>query len=313
MEQNVPVAWGILATGKIATVLRARPASRPGRPDRRRRVAPRGVGAVVRRRARRPRPRVVRGAGDRPRGRGRVRREPARRAPRARADGARGRQARAVREAADARPRPTPRRWCGWPAEHDRFLMEAMWMACHPVIRALVDGIAAGRFGTPRQVHADLGFVVPETREPADDRPLAGRGRAARHGHLPADLRRPGARPGRGGAGRGRPQPAGVRRRRRGGHPARRWCRGREHGVDDLALAPLRHHRDRPRPDRARRRAPPPPGGPLAAARRRARDDHRRRAAAGQSAAATRRSRSPAAWRPGGARARWCRTRRRCA
>jgi predicted dehydrogenase len=47
--------------------------------------------------------------------------------------------------------------------EHDRFLMEAMWMACHPVIRALVDGIAAGRFGTPRQVHADLGFVVPPT------------------------------------------------------------------------------------------------------------------------------------------------------
>ncbi len=43
---------------------------------------------------------------------------------------------------------------------HDRFLMEAMWMACHPVIRALRDGLAEGRFGRPRQVHADLGFVV---------------------------------------------------------------------------------------------------------------------------------------------------------
>ena len=41
--------------------------------------------------------------------------------------------------------------------EHDVFLMEAMWMACHPVVRAVQD---VGRFGRPRQVHADLGFVV---------------------------------------------------------------------------------------------------------------------------------------------------------
>ena len=41
--------------------------------------------------------------------------------------------------------------------EHDRFLMEGMWMACHPVVRAVVE---PGRFGRPRQVHADLGFVV---------------------------------------------------------------------------------------------------------------------------------------------------------
>jgi predicted dehydrogenase len=46
--------------------------------------------------------------------------------------------------------------------EADRFLMEAMWTACHPVVRALVDGLAEGRFGTPRQLHADLGFVVGE-------------------------------------------------------------------------------------------------------------------------------------------------------
>jgi predicted dehydrogenase len=43
-----------------------------------------------------------------------------------------------------------------------RFLMEAMWMACNPVIRAVREGIAEGRFGTPRQVHADLGFVVKQ-------------------------------------------------------------------------------------------------------------------------------------------------------
>lgn len=43
---------------------------------------------------------------------------------------------------------------------HDRFLMEAMWTACHPVVRALVTGLGEGRFGTPRHLHAELGFVV---------------------------------------------------------------------------------------------------------------------------------------------------------
>lgn len=49
----------------------------------------------------------------------------------------------------------------------DRFLMEGMWMACHPVILAVLAGLRAGRFGTPRQVHADLGFVVDR---PPEDR-----------------------------------------------------------------------------------------------------------------------------------------------
>lgn len=47
------------------------------------------------------------------------------------------------------------------------FLMEAMWMACHPLIRSVRAQLQAGRFGQPRQVHADLGFVVdhpPESR-----------------------------------------------------------------------------------------------------------------------------------------------------
>ncbi|WP_432477577.1 Gfo/Idh/MocA family protein [Nocardioides sp. GXQ0305] len=43
---------------------------------------------------------------------------------------------------------------------HDRFLMEAMWTACHPVVRAVVAGLDAGRFGTPRQLHADFGFAT---------------------------------------------------------------------------------------------------------------------------------------------------------
>ena len=57
----------------------------------------------------------------------------------------------------------------GLARKHGVFLMEAMWMACNPVIRALREGLAAGRFGEPRQVHADLGFVVDR---PADDRLL---------------------------------------------------------------------------------------------------------------------------------------------
>ncbi|WP_122818731.1 Gfo/Idh/MocA family protein [Nocardioides pantholopis] len=50
---------------------------------------------------------------------------------------------------------------------HDRFLMEAMWTACHPVVRQLAEDLHAGRFGTPRQLQAELGFRVdapPEDR-----------------------------------------------------------------------------------------------------------------------------------------------------
>jgi predicted dehydrogenase len=46
-------------------------------------------------------------------------------------------------------------------ASGELFCMEAMWMACHPLIAELGRRLRAGDFGTPRQVHADLGFVVP--------------------------------------------------------------------------------------------------------------------------------------------------------
>lgn len=46
------------------------------------------------------------------------------------------------------------------------FLMEAMWTACHPRVRALVEALASGWYGVARQVHADLGFVV--RRDPGD-------------------------------------------------------------------------------------------------------------------------------------------------
>ncbi len=45
-------------------------------------------------------------------------------------------------------------------ADRGLFLMEAMWMACHPTIRTLLRLLAEGGHGTPRQVHADLGFPV---------------------------------------------------------------------------------------------------------------------------------------------------------
>jgi predicted dehydrogenase len=46
------------------------------------------------------------------------------------------------------------------------LLMEAMWTATHPVVRAVVERVRAGEFGTPRQLHAELGFVVPD--DPTD-------------------------------------------------------------------------------------------------------------------------------------------------
>ncbi len=49
--------------------------------------------------------------------------------------------------------------------ERGLFLMEAMWMACHPLVRHLRYRLLAGDLGEPRQLVADLGFRVdrPET------------------------------------------------------------------------------------------------------------------------------------------------------
>ena len=53
--------------------------------------------------------------------------------------------------------------------ERGLFFMEAMWSACHPVLRVLRDQVAEGRFGTPKQLHADFSWVV---EAPAHDRLL---------------------------------------------------------------------------------------------------------------------------------------------
>lgn len=46
---------------------------------------------------------------------------------------------------------------------HDRFLMEAMWTACHPVVREVRERLHAGEFGAPRHLRAELGFRVGPT------------------------------------------------------------------------------------------------------------------------------------------------------
>lgn len=42
------------------------------------------------------------------------------------------------------------------------FFMEAMWMACNPLVRHLRQRVRAGDFGEPLQLVADLGFRVPD-------------------------------------------------------------------------------------------------------------------------------------------------------
>ena len=142
--------------------------------------------------------------------------------------------------------------------EHDRFLMEAMWTACHPVILEVQRRIRAGDLGTPRHLHAELGFVVPPDASDPDARPGARRERAARHGHLPAHARAPDARRG-GGAGRDR---APVGRRDRPRRRDQRPLPGRRAGVDvrvdDLVVLAPRRDRHRHRPPVAR--GLPPPG-----------------------------------------------------
>ncbi|WP_197287664.1 Gfo/Idh/MocA family protein [Streptomyces apocyni] len=44
---------------------------------------------------------------------------------------------------------------------HDRFLMEAMWMYCHPLIRRLTALVRGGAIGDVRTVHADFGLAGP--------------------------------------------------------------------------------------------------------------------------------------------------------
>lgn len=50
---------------------------------------------------------------------------------------------------------------------HSAFLMEAMWMTCNPLIQKVRRLLGQPDYGSPRQVHADMGFVA---KRDLDDR-----------------------------------------------------------------------------------------------------------------------------------------------
>jgi predicted dehydrogenase len=63
--------------------------------------------------------------------------------------------------------RPTAAQLVDTARDRGLFLMEAMWMACSPVINDLRSRLRAGDFGTPRHLTADLSFhfvVEPDHR-----------------------------------------------------------------------------------------------------------------------------------------------------
>ena len=80
----------------------------------------------------------------------------------------------------------------------DRFLMEAMWTACHPIIRRLGSDAArrAARHPAPGARRPRLRVEARPSDRLLD--PALGARRAARHGHLPAHPGAPAARRGRG-------------------------------------------------------------------------------------------------------------------
>lgn len=73
-------------------------------------------------------------------------------------------------------------------AAEGTFLMEGMWMACNPVIRTLVADLARGRFGEPRQLHADLGLRVAEDASARVTEPSLGAGALLDIGIYPLTL-----------------------------------------------------------------------------------------------------------------------------
>ena len=164
-------------------------------------------------------------------------------------------------------------------AQHDRFLMEAMWTACHPVILELRRRLPAGDLGTPRQLHAELGFVVPPDASARMSEPALGASALLDMGIYPLTL----AHLMLGEAesivatadavgGRHRP-------RRRDGRPLPGRRAGHHGRLDDLVVLATRRDRHRPGPDRAGG-LPPPRRSRRSSRTRRRQRRHRRRPAA---------------------------------
>ncbi len=139
----------------------------------------------------------------------------------------------------------------------DRFLMEAMWMACHPVIRVVKEGVDA------RPVRdAATGARRPRVRRRSSPPhrlfdPALGGGALLDMGVYPLTFAHLVLGPGGPDGRHGEPQRPGRRPRRGAGrHPRRGGLR--PDGVDDVGLAVHRDRGDRPRPPRAARRVPLP-------------------------------------------------------
>ena len=126
-------------------------------------------------------------------------------------------RARAVREGVHAERPGGGGAGRRWPGERGRFLMEAMWMYCNPLIRRLKALVDDGAIGEVRTVQADFGLAGPVPARAPAARPGAGRRRAARPRGVPGVVRAAAARGaadvvGASGAlGRGRRSPDGMR------------------------------------------------------------------------------------------------------
>ena len=128
-------------------------------------------------------------------------------------------------------------------AAGDLFCMEAMWMACHPLVREVQRRLHAGDFGTPRQLHADLGFVVPETASTRMVERDLGAGALLDMGIYPLTFARLMLGPAARVAATADLAPGGYRPRRRGLGDPRGRCGVGADDVDDLGQPLQRHHR----------------------------------------------------------------------
>ena len=157
--------------------------------------------------------------------------------------GARGRQARAVREAADPRGPPTPRSCSRWRPR----TTGCSWRRCgRPATRwsARVQRGSARAFGRRATCTPSSASSSTPTRGPAA-RPGAGRRGAAGHGHLPLDLRPPAARRGREPHATGGAVRVGHRPRHRARRPLPGRHRRHPDRIDDLVVL-ARSPRSRP-------------------------------------------------------------------
>ena len=137
--------------------------------------------------------------------------------------------------------------------QHGRFLMEAMWTACHPVVLAVRDGLAGGRFGTPRHLRAEFGTKF---EGPPDSRifdAALGAGAMLDVGIYPLTVAHLMLGPAEELRAVGELSDAGLRPRRQHRRPLPRRHARHPDRVDDVVVVAHGLDRHRPRPGRPRR------------------------------------------------------------